>query len=128
MEWTIEQVRWSFSGRLMGNSYMKKIVCETLLCLPPELIRYITASIWFISSPEDAWAFTLKGSDIKGQYLIVLSDELLREDDRKIRYTILHEIGHAILRHKNSMGYLQEQTEIDQQEQEADQFAREYLS
>jgi hypothetical protein len=111
----------------MGKLRMKKMVCETLLNLPSDIIKYVTGNIWFISSLEDAWAFTFKGSDIKDQYLVILSDELFEQDKKQIRYTILHEIGHAILGHKNSMGRVQRKLEIKQQEAEADQFAKKYL-
>lgn len=76
MDWTIEKVRRAFSGRLIGKLFMRKVVCETLLLLPYKMIDYITSNVWFISSPEDAWAFTFRGSDIKNQHLIILSDEL----------------------------------------------------
>jgi len=107
---------------------MRKMVCETLLYLPSEIIKYVTGSVWFISSPEDAWAFTFRGSDIKNQHLIILSDELFNQKKNQIRYTILHEIGHVLLGHKNSIGFEQTQSEIKQQELEADQFANKYLT
>lgn len=128
MQWTIRQIKWAFSGRLVGSVVMKETVCQNVQSLPFEMIKYITTSIWFISSPEDAWAFAFRGSDIKDQYLIFLSDELFKQTQNQIRYTILHEIGHVILKHRNSMGYRQPETEIKQQETEADQFANKYLT
>lgn len=106
---------------------MVKVVCETLLYLPNEIIKYVTRNVWFISSPEDAWAFTFRGSDIGKQHLIVISDELLKQNAYDMRYTILHEIGHVILGHKNSMGFEQTSSEIKLQEKEADRFAKKYL-
>ena len=127
MSWTIKEIRYAFNGRLMGNLFMRKVVCETLLFLPSEIIEYVTAQVWFISSPEDAWAFTFRGSDVKNQHLIILSDELLKQEKDQIIFTILHEIGHVILGHKNSMGFEQTQREIKKQEIEADQFANDIL-
>lgn len=49
------------------------------------------------------------------------------QDKEQIQYTIAHEIGHVILKHKNSIGRMQTQSEIKIQEREADEFAREYL-
>jgi hypothetical protein len=111
----------------MGKILMKRIVCETLLSLPPEKIKFVTKNVWFISSPEDSWAFTFRGSEISNQYLVILSDELFKQNIYQIRFTILHEIGHAILSHKNSMGHTQSKSEIKQQEYEADQFAKKYI-
>jgi len=128
MQWTVVKIRQALGGKLIGNLHMREIVCKTLLLLPPELIEDICKTVWFISSPEDAWAFTFKGSEIKNRSLIFLSDELLRQDDDQISYTTLHEIGHVVLNHKNSIGFRQTQTEIKQQEREADSFAKQYLN
>ena len=127
MNWTFKEIRRVLNGRLIGNLYMKRMVCDTLLSLPSKIIQYVCTNIWFISSPEDAWAFTFRGSDIKNQHLIVLSDELLKQKQTQIRYTILHEIGHVVLGHKNSIGFEQTESEIKEQELEADQFAKKYL-
>ena len=127
MEWNLKNIRQAFGGRLIGNLSMRKWVCETVILLPSEIVEYVTKNIWFISSPEDAWAFTFRGSDVKNQHLIVLSDELFKQSEDDIRYTIIHEIGHVILNHKNSMGFMQTESEIKMQEREADNFARKYL-
>lgn len=111
----------------MGNKIMIEMVCETALLLPDEIVKYLTRNIWFVSSPEDAWAFTFNGSDIDGQSVVILSDELFNQDKRIIQFTILHEIGHAVSGHRNSMGYTQTHEEIQQQEAEANQFAEKYL-
>ncbi len=106
---------------------MKTHVRETVSLLSEDLIKYVTKKVWFLSSPEDAWAFTFRGSDVKNQHLVYLSDELFKQDKERITYTILHEIGHCILKHENSMGRKQTQSEIDKQEFEADQFTKKYL-
>jgi Zn-dependent protease with chaperone function len=125
---SIEEIRRRFSGRLVGKLQMRKWVCETVAILPEEMIEYITHSVWFLSSPEDAWAYTFRGNEVKGQHLVVLSDELFKQSPEDITYTIIHEIGHVMLGHKNSTGQMQTQTEIDIQEREADLFARKYLN
>ena len=126
---TISEINKAFGGRLIGNPKVKTIICEIVATLPKNLIEYITNNVWFLSSPEDAWAITFRGSDIYNhQHLIFLSHELFNEDSSQIEYTTLHEIGHVILGHKNSIGRKQTQSEIDKQEFEADQFARKYLT
>ncbi len=127
MQWTIEKVRKAFGGKLIGNLHMREMVCKTLLLLPADMIEYLCKKVWFISSPEDAWAITFKGEELRDRHLIFLSDELLHEDEKQITFTILHEIGHVILNHRNSIGREQTQTEIKQQELEADQFVQKYL-
>lgn len=124
---SVEEIFRAFSGRLIGSPLMKTYVCEVVSLLPKEMINHVTKDVWFLSSPEDAWAMTFKGSDVKDQHLIYLSDELFNQEDSQIRYTIAHEIGHVILEHQNSMGRKQTQSEIDKQEKEADQFAKKYL-
>lgn len=119
----------SFGHRLIANNHTKKIIIKTILLLPEELINFVTKNCWFISSFEDGWAFVLKGNEIKNnEYLIFLSDELIRESEDQIRYTILHEIGHVILGHRNSIVEVQSKAEVRKQEKEADGFARKYLN
>ncbi|MBI3397483.1 ImmA/IrrE family metallo-endopeptidase [Candidatus Woesebacteria bacterium] len=124
---TIQEIRHAFSGRLMGGLKMRTAVCETLLLLPEDIVKYVTRNVWFISSPDDAWAFTFRGSEIAKRHLVVLTEELFSQAPEDINYTIVHEIGHVMLNHKNSIGVEQTQTEINKQEKEADEFARRYL-
>lgn len=106
---------------------MHEMVCKAILLLPAELIAQVTKSVWFISSQEDAWALTFRGSELGERHLIFLSDELLSQSDEQILYTILHEIGHVVLNHRNSIGFMQTQSDIKKQEREADRFAKKYL-
>lgn len=129
MNYTIKSIKRAFGHRLQGNLFMKNIVSKTLLLLSPNLIDYICSHCWFVSSFEDGWAFTLKGDELKkDEYLIFLSDELLRENENQIKYTILHEIGHVILGHKNAIRAPQSKSEIKKQEKEADEFVKRLLS
>jgi len=126
VSWTIQKIRKALGGKLIGTTFMSAQVCLAILLLPPSIIEKVCKSVWFISSPDDSWAFTFKGSDIKNSHLIFLSDDLLSQNEEQIRYTIIHEIGHVILNHSNSIGILQTETEIKKQEREADAFARKY--
>lgn len=128
MKWTTSKVIKALNGKIIGKLFMKENVYKTLLLLPPETIENVCAKVWFISSPEDAWAFTFRGSEIKDRSLIILSEDLFLQDKKQIQYTILHELGHVILNHRNSIGFEQTDTEIEQQENEADNFAKEILS
>lgn len=127
MKYSIVGLKKLLGGRLIGSLKMRSFILETLLCLPSRILQNITKNVWFVSSPEDAWGMTFRGSDISGQHLIFLSHELFEQNEKRIRYTILHEIGHVVLNHRNSMGFKQDETEINKQEREADQFAKKYL-
>ncbi len=127
MKWTVKKVERALGGKLIGNPVMRRFICETILLLPSEIIEYVCARVWFISSPEDSWALTFKGSEIKDRSLILISDELLNQNERQIKHTVLHEIGHVLLNHRNSIGYQQTPIEISRQEREADLFADKYL-
>ncbi len=106
---------------------MKNIVIKTVQILPDEMIDYITHHCWFVSSFEEGWAFTLKADELRqDEYLIFLSDELLRQDENQIASTIVHEIGHVILGHKNAIRIPQSKSEIRKQEREANEFAKKY--
>lgn len=127
MKWTVLKIRKAFGGKLIGSPYMMQIICQTVLLLPPQIIEQVTSKVWIISSPDDAWALTFKGSELQDRHLIFVSDELLRQDEVQIKYTVLHEIGHVVLNHKNSIGHTQTESEIKHQESEADEFAKKYL-
>ncbi len=127
MKWTLASVRTALGGKLIGSVYMREMVCKTILFLPPNYVEQVCTTVWFISSPEDAWAFTFRGEDIKNRHLVFLSEELFRQDISQINYTILHEIGHVVLNHRNSIGVEQTQSEIDYQEEAADMFAKKFL-
>ncbi|MGE5041708.1 MAG: ImmA/IrrE family metallo-endopeptidase [Candidatus Levyibacteriota bacterium] len=126
MRKALQKIYGSFEGKLVGNVKMKRYVCETLEKMPEEIISSITKNCWFFASLEDAWAFTFTGSDLRKQHLIFLSDDLLLQNPGKIYYTIAHEIGHVVLGHRNSVLEKQTREEIKRQEQEADQFAKQF--
>ncbi len=117
----------AFGGKLVGSSRMKHFVCQAVAQLPPRVSRYITRNCWFMGSLEDAWAFTFVGNDLADQHLIFVSDELLRQSPEQIEFTLVHEIGHVILGHRNSIQVNQSRAEIGRQEREADVFARRYV-
>lgn len=127
MKWDVISIRKKIGGKLIGKPFMETIVCKTILLLPDDLIEKVCSSVWFIASQEDAWALTFRGSELKERHLIFLSDALLAQSDDQITYTILHEIGHVLLNHRNSIGALQTESEIQQQEAAADAFATNYL-
>lgn len=120
-----KEIYKSFSGKLIGNKRMKDYVCETLSFMSDEIILYITQNCWFVSSFDDAWAFTFTGNDIKDQHLVFLSDELLEQNRQEIYRSIAHEIGHVILGHRNSILEKQTKEEIKNQEIEAGRFVDE---
>lgn len=128
MDWDVKKIRAALGVKLVGNLFMRQAVCETLLVLPAEIIDYITKNVWFFSSDEEAYGYTFDGNDLRGKHFIVFSDELFQQDLHQIRYTIIHEIGHVMLQHKNSIYQNQTQSEINRQEKEADTFAKQYLN
>jgi hypothetical protein len=124
----ISEIRKSFGHRLIGSEYMKKVVYRTVALLPDKMAGFVAGHCWVIGSFEDGWAFTLKGNEIgKGEYLIFLSDELLAAGERQMRDTLIHEIGHVVLGHRNSIGEVQTKAEVRKQEKEAEAFTRRYI-
>lgn len=128
MQWTMLKIRKALGGKLIGRLRMRELVCQAILHLSPEMIERVCRGVWFISSQEDAWALTFRGEDLQKRHLVFLSDELLQEDDGQVIFTILHEIGHVLLHHRNSIGYQQTESEIRRQEEEANAFAKQYFS
>ena len=123
-----KQIFEAFEGKLVGGKIMKKAVIEVVSLMPEEIVNYVTSNCWFVSSFPDAYAFTFTGNDLKDQHLIFLTDELFFQNLKAIHYTIVHEIGHVILGHRNSVTVVQTKDEIRKQEKVADKFARKYTS
>ena len=123
---TAREIYYDFEGKLVGTTFMKRCVCKTLAKMPDEIINFVTKNCWFLGSMKDAWGYTFTGNDLKKQHLIFLSDELLNQAPEQIMFSIAHEIGHVILKHRNSTLVKQTKQEIKQQEKEADEFARQY--
>ncbi len=122
------EIQRAFGHKLIGSKAMKKVICRTLLLLPKEAIAYVTKHCWIVSSFEDGWAFTLRGDELKkDECLIFLADELLAAGERQIAWTLLHEVGHVVLGHRNSIGAVQTKSEVRKQEKEADEFVRKFL-
>jgi Zn-dependent peptidase ImmA (M78 family) len=117
-----------FGHKLIGGSYMKRMVIRTLQKFPDDIATRVAKNCWFVSSFPDGWAFTIRGDELKkDEHLIFLADELLDQDEGQIMWTVAHEIGHVLLKHRNSIGKVQSKSEIRRQEKEADEFAKEYL-
>ena len=117
----------AFGGKLLVRASLQRYVIRVVAKLPNKLIGKITRFCWFLGSVDDAWAYTFRGDEIKGTNLIILSDSLLDQSHEDIEWTILHEIGHVILGHHNSILVTQTRQEIRRQEREADAFAMKYL-
>ncbi|MEX0616369.1 MAG: hypothetical protein WD231_00985 [Candidatus Woykebacteria bacterium] len=123
----LEKIKKRFSGKLVGNAKMQLLVCETLLLFPKEIINFISANVWFISSFDDAWGFVLDSKDLGNKHLVFLGDELFEQDKYDQHYTVAHEIGHVMLGHKNAILAPQTKRETTIQEAQAHQFALKYL-
>jgi hypothetical protein len=124
---TAREVYKDFNGKLVGTSCMRRCVYQTLVKMPDEIVDFVTKNCWFLGSMKNAFAYTFTGNDLKNQHLIFLSDELLNQDLEQIQFSIAHEIGHVILRHRNSTLTEQTKQEIRKQEKEADEFARKFI-
>ncbi len=127
MKKNLKEICRKFTGKLIGTSIMKLYVCETISFMPDDITEFVTQNCWFLSSMENAWAFTFTGNDLADKHLIFLSDDLLLQRVEQIRFIIAHEVGHVVLGHRNSVMVRQSKKEIQKQEKEADTFAQTYL-
>ncbi len=127
MEKKLEKIKKKFKGKLVGNARMQKLVCEVLLIFPPEIADLVTGNVWFVSSFDDSWCFVIDSKDLAKKHLIFLGDELFDQDKYAQHYTIAHEIGHVMLKHRNAILEPQTKRETEKQEDEAHQFAIQYV-
>jgi hypothetical protein len=125
----VEVIKSKFGKKLVGHKKMRKLVCETLLIFPPDIIDYVTKNVWFVSSFEDSWGFVIKIDELKakGKHVIFLGDELFNQDKYAQTYEIVHEVGHVILKHRNAILTPQTKAETQKQEDEAHKFALQHL-
>lgn len=123
-----KEIRNLFGNKLGGTKQMQYFVISVLNNMPDKIAKYVSMNTWFLGSFDEAWAFTFTGNDLKDKHLIFISDDLLIQPAHQIRYTIAHEIGHVILKHRNSFFEKQTKIEIKKQEKEADEFAKKYTS
>ena len=128
MEKRLEKIRKDFGHKLVGNKHAKRIICETLLMFPNDIINLVTKNICFLASFHDAWAYTLDSRDFQNKHVIILSDQLFEQNREQIRSTIIHEIGHVILGHRNAFNAQQSREEIAKQEQDAESFTVYYIN
>ncbi len=125
---TSSKIQKDLGHRLIGSGYMKRMVVKAIQKLPLKIQTTVTSKCWFIASFTDGWAFALRWDEIKkGEYLIYLSDELLNASEEETIRTIIHEIGHVVLGHRNSIGKVQPKSEVRRQEKEADEFTGNYI-
>ncbi len=124
---TLKEIKEEMGGRLVADESVKNYIVRAIVKLPEEIAEKIISECWFFSSDKDSFGYAFNGNDLKDQHLIFLADVLFKESEHQIMYTILHEIGHIALNHKNSIQYTQSKSEIKKQEDEADEFAKKYL-
>jgi hypothetical protein len=123
----INEVSRKFGNKIIGNNKVRRVVCEVVSLLSSEQIEFITKNVWFVNSFPDAWGFVFRGAELKGKYLVFLSDEAFRQPKADQYYEVAHELGHVLLKHRNSIGRPQTKSQITKQEGEADRFARQIL-
>jgi len=125
---TTDEIRTAFKGKLVGNIDMKKYVTLVLSKMPENIISFVTENVWFVTSFDDAWAFTFTGNDFLNKHVVFLSDDLFQQDFAQISWTIAHEIGHVVLGHKNRFSEKFSKERVTMQEEEADAFAEKYFT
>ena len=123
----LEKIKKKFAGKLIGSVRMQKLVCETIQILPREIADFICKNVWFVSSFDDSWGFVLDSNDLGKKHLVFLGDELFQQEKYDQRYTIAHEIGHVVLKHKNAILEPQAVERTRKQESEAHKFAMQYM-
>lgn len=128
MEHKIIRIKKRFKSKLIGSKKMQQLVAGTLLLLPKNIQSFVIKNVWFVSSFEDSWGFVLDSKDLGSKHMIFLADELFKQDEYAQTYTVVHEIGHVILEHRNALMIAQTKFEIQRQEDEAHKFAIKYIN
>lgn len=97
-------------------------------CLRILLTGLLKKKLFFISSSECCWAFSLLKSEWGHKVgFVFLSDYVKDQDEKSQAFWIAHEIAHQKLKHKNPFFGKITFEQGDKNEEEADKLARKWL-
>jgi hypothetical protein len=128
-KYTLDEVDYAFGS--MNNQVsddFRVMLNRAISTAPKKVVDWTVTNILFVSSKEEAWAYTLNPEDwphVKG--LVFLCETLKSQSSEKQTLYILHEIAHVRLRHRSPILSNLSQEESERQEREADKLARSWL-
>lgn len=129
--YTSWRIEGSYLNRMLqcGSRY-NNWVAHALKYLPSEILLKLKEKLAFYSIAEKD-ACRIARAICENREIILLSERILpkrgaREDDSSVRYfifVVLHEIAHAIMKHRSPLLDKLSQQEVSAQEKEADELA-----
>ncbi len=111
----------------LGNEKLRFAVAKCLSKLPLEIIEQVTKNCLFVMPTIEKLGIYLTNDLINDKVIFAFPEKLLEKEKSEIEHTILHEVAHYYLNHKNPLIYTLSGEEYDSQEQEANKQVDEWL-
>lgn len=127
-KYTVEEITDQNCGCVLPGT--KKLLDPHTLALskvPKEIADRVLEECLFLMPNPGMGGFRVSKRLLQGKDVIVLSEKLLEEDQKYIVLTILHEVAHFYLNHKNRVLDGLSEEEDRKQEEAADRWARQWI-
>ena len=126
-EKSIDGITYEFGGSNIVTDKENVLIAKSMTYLPLRIIKKIIKEVLFASEENCfAWHIPLEQIDNK-KSIIFLSHYIKDMKEKEALHTILHEIGHFILKHKSPILLNLSQIKTKNQEKEANDFANRLL-
>ena len=111
----------------LDNQQLRYVVAKSLSKLPIEIIDKVTENCLFIMPKIEELGIYLPNDFIKDKQIFAFPEKLLEKEEHEIEHTILHEVAHYYLKHKNALIHNLSAEEYDRQEEEANKQVDKWL-
>jgi Zn-dependent peptidase ImmA (M78 family) len=126
--YTLRQVDYSFAGVHPVSDQFKLILAKSLAKLPRNIVDWTTENLFFVSTSDKEYAFSLSKKEWRHKRGFVFLSDLLKDlDEGKQAFIIAHEVAHHKLEHKSPVFNKLTERKVAKQEWEADTLANEWL-
>jgi hypothetical protein len=121
---TMDATTWT-----LGNDDLRKEISHALSKIPMGIVDDLNENCYFLVESEVGKASCFPVGFFDNKAIIVISDVYFcSADDKALEYTILHEVAHHALKHKNPWQHGLSTEEYDKQEKEADEQVEKWLN
>ena len=127
-KYTVEEILDKSAGSVLPeNNQLRDPVALALSKVPKKIANRVLEECLFLMPSPGMMGFRISKKLLQGSNAIVLSEKLLEKDQKYIVLTILHEVGHFYLNHKNPVIDQLSEEEERKQEEAAVRWARQWI-
>jgi hypothetical protein len=128
--YTPEEVHYLDAGIwTLGNDNLLNRICVALSKIPIDIVNDLYDHCYFLMSSEAAKALYFPPGFFDNKAIISFSDAYFKSADKKdFEHTIIHEVAHHALKHKNPWEHDSSEEEFNKQEKEANEQVEKWLN